>query len=127
MEFDYTVSTDKGFNEAVQAVEAKSSEKGFKVLAIHDVQATLASKGFQREPMKIVEICNARYASQVLEKDVKTVLMLPCPVSVYTQGGKTFISTLRPSVIADFYPEAGVKDIAEEVDRIVLSIVDEAK
>jgi len=67
--FDYTVETDKSFNEAVQYIEAKSKEKGFGVLHIHDVKATLASKGFDREPLKkVIEICNAKYASQVLAK-----------------------------------------------------------
>lgn len=125
--FDYTVETRKSFDEAVAAIEAKSKEKGFGVLHIHDVKATLASKGFDREPLKIIEICNAKYASQVLAKDIKISLMLPCPISVYAEGGKTYISTLRPKVIADFYPQADIKDIAEEVDRIVLSIVDEAR
>ena len=125
--FDYTVATEKGFDEAVARVELLSQEKGFKVLAVHDVQATLTAKGFQREPLKIIEVCNARYASQVLEKDVKIALMLPCPISVYTEGGNTFISALRPRAIADFYPAADIATIAEAVDRIVLSIVDEAK
>jgi hypothetical protein len=34
---------------------------------------------------------------------------------------------LRPKVISDFYPQAGIDTLAEEVDRIVLSIVDEVK
>jgi len=125
--FDYTVETKKGFDEAVAAIEAKSKEKGFGVLHIHDVKATLASKGFDREPLKIIEICNAKYASQVLAKDIKISLMLPCPISVYVENDKTYISTLRPKIISDFYPQADIKDIAEEVDRIVLSIVDEVK
>lgn len=125
--FDYTVETRKSFDEAVAVIEAKSKEKGFGVLHIHDVKATLASKGFDREPLKIIEICNAKYASQVLAKDIKISLMLPCPISVYAEGGKTYISTLRPKMIADFYPQADIKDIAEDVDRIVLSIVDEAR
>ncbi|GAB4420562.1 MAG: DUF302 domain-containing protein [Thermodesulfovibrionales bacterium] len=125
--FDYTVETNKSFDEAVEAIEAKSKEKGFGVLHIHDVKATLASKGFDREPLKIIEICNAKYASEVLSKDIKISLMLPCPISVYVEGGKIYISTLKPRVIADFYPHADIKDIAEEVDRIVLSIVDESK
>ena len=62
-EFDYTVETKKGFDEAVLAVEAKSKEKGFGVLHTHDVKATLASKGFDREPLKIIEICNPKYAT----------------------------------------------------------------
>jgi uncharacterized protein (DUF302 family) len=96
LDFDYTVESIKGFDEVVAAaVEAKSVEKGFRVLAVHGVKATLESKGFSCEPMKIVEICNAKYVSQVLAKDVKIALMLPCPVVVYIEGGKTYIGTLR--------------------------------
>jgi uncharacterized protein (DUF302 family) len=125
--FDYTVKTDKSFDEAVLAIEAKSKEKGFGVLHIHDVKATLAAKGFEREPLKIIEICNAKYASRVLSKDIKISLMLPCPISVYVEDGKTYLSALRPKMIADFYPQADIKSVAEEVDRIVLTIVDESK
>jgi uncharacterized protein (DUF302 family) len=126
-EFDYTVETSKSFDEAVSAIEVKSKEKGFGVLHVHDVKATLAGKGFDREPLKIIEICNARYANEVLKKDIKIALMLPCPVSVYVQDGKTYISTLRPIVILDFYPQADIKALAADVDETVLSIVDEAR
>ncbi|MDA8215356.1 MAG: DUF302 domain-containing protein [Nitrospiraceae bacterium] len=125
--FDYTVETNKSFDEAVSSIEAKSKEKGFGVLHIHDVKATLASKGFESVPLKIIEICNPLYACEVLKRDIKISLMLPCPISVYVESGKTYISTLRPKVIADFYPHADIKAIAEEVDEIVLSIVDESK
>ena len=126
-EFDYTVETPKSFEAAVAAVEDRSAQKGFKVLCVHDVQATLASKGISREPLKIVEICNATYVSRVLAKDIKISLMLPCPISVYVEKEKVFISALRPRVIADFYPDAGIDDLAEEVDGIILSIVDAAR
>ncbi len=126
-QFDYTVESSKGFDEAVSAVEAAAKAKGFNVLAVHDVKATLESKGFSRDPLKIVEICNARYVSQVLAKDIKIALMLPCPVAVYVERGKTFISTLRPKVLGDFYPAADIAGIAAEVERIVLAIVDEAR
>lgn len=125
--FDYTVITSKKVDDAVAAIEAKSQEKGFSVLHVHDVSGTLERKGFPRQPLKIVEICNAKYASEVLDKDIKISLMLPCPISVYVEQGTTFISTLRPKVIADFYPESNIKELAEEVDQIVLSIVDESK
>src|SRR5579863_3559795 len=102
--FEYTVRTAKPFAEAVQAVEQKTAEAGFRVLHTHDIAATLAEKGFPREPLKIVEVCNAKYASQVLAKDVKVSLMLPCPISVYVQGDETYISTLLPSSVAHFFP-----------------------
>jgi uncharacterized protein (DUF302 family) len=125
--YDYTVETKKSFDEAVSSIEKKSKEKGFGVLHIHDVQATLSSKGFESVPLKIIEICNPRYASEVLKKDIKISLMLPCPISVYVDRNQTFISTLRPRVISDFYPHADIKEAAEEVEKIVLSIVDESR
>lgn len=125
--FERTVITEKSFDETVAAIEKKSAEMGFRVLHTHDVAATLREKGFPRESLKIVEICNAKYASQVLDKDVKISLMLPCPISVYVQDGKTHISTLLPSTIPEFYPNAHIEGLAGEVEAIVLRIIEEAR
>lgn len=125
--FEHTVITNKTFDEAVAAVQEKAAEKGFRVLHVHDVAATLAEKGFPRDPLKIIEICNAKYASQVLEHDVRISLMLPCPISVYVKDGKTHISTLLPSSMSQFFPEARIEHIAGEVERIVLDIVEAAR
>jgi uncharacterized protein (DUF302 family) len=125
--FLYIVETNKPFDETVEAVERKTAEAGFRVLHTHDVAATLAEKGFLREPMKIVEVCNARYASEALAKDIRLAVMLPCPICVYTEKGKTFISTFRPSAMPTFFPEADVASLAAEVDRKVLAIIEEAK
>jgi len=125
--FETTVTTEKTFDQAVTAVEQKAVEKGFRVLYTHDVAATLAEKGFPRSPLKIIEICNAKYASQILNRDVRIALMLPCPISVFVEQDKTHISTLLPSSISQFFPEAGIEQLAAEVEAIVLQIVDEAK
>ncbi len=124
--FEKTWTVSKPFEQAVSAVEAKAVEHGFRVLHTHDVAATLSEKGFPREPLKIVEICNAKYASQVLNRDVKISLMLPCPISIYIQNGKTHISTLLPTSMIEFFPAAGIESLASEVETIVLRIVEEA-
>lgn len=125
--FEHTMTTDKPFDEAVAAIEKKAAENGFRVLHTHDVAATLAEKGFPRGPLKIIEICNAKYASRVLNQDVKISLMLPCPISVYIREGKTHISTLLPTSIAEFFPQAGIEALASEVENVVLKIVEEAR
>lgn len=124
---EYTVETTKPFDAAVKAVELAATAHGFRVLHVHDVAATLAEKGYPRDPMKIIEICNARFASEVLQKEIKTSLMLPCPITVYVDRGRTYMSTLLPEVIASFYPEAGVEALSAQVQRIVIAIVDDAK
>jgi uncharacterized protein (DUF302 family) len=126
-QIEYTVETSKPFDAAVTAVQEKSAAKGFGVLHTHDVAATLASKGFAREPLKIIEICNARYANEALAKDIHLALLLPCPISVYTEQGKTFISAFRPSAMPQFFPNAGIEAVADAVENAVLEIVNEAK
>jgi uncharacterized protein (DUF302 family) len=126
MDLDYTVKTAKSYDEAVSAVMASTEAHGFRVQFVHDVAATLAEKGFDREPVTIVEMCNARFASQVLARDVKIGLMLPCPIMVYVQDDAVNISTMRPSLIGGFFPEAGIGEVAAEVERVLVEIIDEA-
>lgn len=125
--FAYTVQTTKPFGVAVDSVESATAAKGFRVLHVHDVQATLAEKDFHREPFKIIEVCNARYASQALGAEVNVGLMLPCRITVYEQGGQVFISALRPTVLERFFPGKGLERLAAEVDEIITSVVDEAR
>jgi uncharacterized protein (DUF302 family) len=124
--FLHTVDTQKSFEAAVEAVAAKVAENNFRVVNTYDVAASLTEQGFPRSPLKIIEVCNARYASEALEKDINVALMLPCPIAVYTEAGKTFISTMRPSAMVALCPASGLDQIAAEVERVVLQIVDEA-
>ena len=126
VELDYTVTSSKGFDEAVEAVKQWTADAGFRVLFVHDVAATLAEKGFQRERVSIVEMCNAKYASQVLAADVKIGLMLPCPIMVYAEKGEVFITTMRPSLIQEFFPSAGIADVARQVEEVLMAIIDKA-
>lgn len=127
MNFDYTVSTEKSFDEAMKAVEQETKTAGFRVLSIHDVTATLKEKGFEIEPFKIVEICNAKSAYAVLQADIKIGLCLPCKINVYQKDGKTHISGMRPIVLSQFFPEANLGNLPTEVDEIICSIIDKSK
>jgi uncharacterized protein (DUF302 family) len=126
VELDYTVTTGKSYADAVQAVVDSAAAHNFRVQFVHDVQETLHEKGFEREPVTIVEMCNAKYASEVLARDIKIGLMLPCPVMVYEQGGQVSISTMRPTLIGAFFPEAQLEQIAAEVEVKIVAIVEEA-
>ena len=126
MRLDYTVHTDKEFDQAVEAVVQETAAAGFRVLFVHDVAATLAEKGFDRERVSIVELCNAKFASQVLAADVKIGLMLPCPIMVYAEKGQVFVTTMRPTLIGGFFPDADIADVAAQVETVLMRIIDSA-
>lgn len=127
MEFDYTTTTTKSFDEAVESVEEEVAKAGMRVLHIHDVQKTLLEKGFQRAPFKIVEFCNATYANEVLNADIRIGLFLPCRITVYVEKEVTYISGMRPLMLSQFFPEANIGSTLEEIDQKVQEILSAAK
>ena len=126
MQIDFTVPTQKSFADAVQAVVDAAALHSFRVQFVHDVAETLAERGFEREPLTIVEVCNAKYASEVLAEDVLIGLMLPCPVMVYEQDGDVLISTMRPTLLGEFFPDAEIADVAAEVEDKLVAIIEDA-
>ena len=127
MNFDYTVTTKKSFDEAVGAVERETQKAGFRVLYVHDVAETLKEKGLEIEPLKIIEICNAKSAYAVLQADIKIGLCLPCKINVYRKDGATYISGMRPIILPQFFPEADLGNLPDEVDAVIRGIIDESK
>jgi len=127
MELGYTQKTTKRFDEAVAKIEELTASKQFRVLHIHDVQQTLKDKGFEREPYKIIEICNAKFAHTALSVAPDVGLFLPCKINVFLKDGETVITAMNPKMISEFFDDPGLKELADEVDTIVRSIVDEAK
>jgi len=127
MEFDYTIITTKTFDDTVQSVQDEIAKAEMRVLYIHDVQKTLAEKGFQREPFKIVEFCSAKFANEFLNKDIKIGLCLPCKINVYTKDGQTFISGMRPIILPQFFPEVDLGERPKEIDQIIQNIINNTK
>lgn len=126
MNLDYTVESKRPFDTVVADIERLTAERMFRVLHVHDVQATLAEKGLTREPLKIIEICNSKFAHEALRKDMRASMFLPCKINVYTEDGKTMIKAMRPALIKEFLPTSGLERMADDVERIVIDIVDRA-
>jgi len=127
MKFDYTVTTTKNFNETVQDVQDEIAKAGMRVLYVHDTQKTLVDKGFELDPFKIIEFCNAEYAHKFLKADMKIGLCMPCKINVYVKGDDTVISGMRPIVLTQFFPEADLENEVQEIDEKIKDVINNAK
>jgi uncharacterized protein (DUF302 family) len=119
----FELKSEKPFETVAQNIEIQTVEHKFKVLAVHNVQETLAGKGFERGPLKIIEICNAGFAYKALLKDPRVALFMPCRYAVYTEAEKTVVKLLSPSMISVMMPEAGLDELAGSVDETMKSIM----
>lgn len=127
MEIFYEITTPKSFEEAVNAVQENTAANGFRVLHVHDVQATLAEKNFEHEALKIIEVCNSKFAYTALKIDINVSLLMPCRINVYIQDGKTKINTAKPSALVQMFQNPKLKTFADEVEEILTKIIDESK
>jgi uncharacterized protein (DUF302 family) len=124
-ELGYSITSDKTMENVTASLESIAPEKGFRILAIHDVRETLAGKGFEIEPLKIYELCNAGFAYKALGNDINVAMFMPCKIVVRPEGDRTVMTLVKPSMIAEMLPEAGLDDLAGEVERQLIGIMDE--
>lgn len=125
--FLYTVGTTKSFEAAVEDVEELVALQGYLVVDSYEGEISKTSAAQRRDPLKIIEVCFARDVNEVLKRDVSAALMLPCPIVIYTNGGKTFIGAMRPAAFTEFSPGSGLEQVARQMETAFLQIVNEAR
>lgn len=125
MQLDYTRTTTRPFAEVVKAVEEEAMKRSFRTLHIHDVQATLAEKGFDIPPYSIVEVCNAGFAHKAISAHAPIGMMLPCRIVVFEKDGAVTVMLMKPTIMSDIMPEAALGTLPREVEDILTQVVDE--
>ena len=125
----YVTHTKKSFAQASTDLESAVVRHGFGVLHVHDLGATLRSKGIAfAEECKIFEVCNPAQAAKVLAADMRLNMALPCRISVYTEKNKTRIGLIRPvPMLSALSQDPVLKQVAQEVEDKTIQMVDAAK
>jgi uncharacterized protein (DUF302 family) len=125
----YIVETSKSFLQAAADLDAAVKRNGFGVLHVHDLGATLRSKGIAfTEECQVFEVCTPAQAAKVLATDMRLNMALPCRISVYTSAGKTQIGMIRPEpMLAMLAQDAALAQVAQEVEAKTRQMVDEAR
>lgn len=125
----YIVETNKSFIQATADLESAVKHHGFGVLHVHDLGTALRSKGVEfKEECQVFEVCNPRQAARVLSADMRLNMALPCRISVFTEQGKTKLGLIRPvQMLSALSSDAALLQVAQEVEKATIQMVDEAK
>lgn len=125
----YIVESGKDVETAARDLEEAVQRNKFGVLHIHDLQQKLKEKGIEfPNPCKILEVCNPQQAAKVLSQNMTVNMALPCRISVYQEHGRTKIGMMKPTALLAMFPDApGLKDVAEEVERQTVRMIEEAR
>ena len=121
------LSTDKKVSEAADALQAAVQANRFGVMQVHNLKETMAKKGvaFTRECL-IFEVCQPQQAKKVLEENLSISTALPCRISIYEEGDKTILATLKPTTLLEMFNAPQLKAVAQEVEATIVNIMKEA-
>ena len=125
----YIVETPKSVEQAVADLQTAVQGHKFGVLHIHNLQETLKKKGVDfPNACQILEICNPQRAKEVLTEDMDLNMVLPCRISVYSEGAKTKIGMMKPSAMLKMLSDSPtLARVAQEVEEAIIEMVSEAK
>lgn len=121
------ISTDKPITETAAALQAAVEVNHFGVMQVHNLKETMTKKGveFARECL-IFEVCQPQQAKKVLDENMSVSAALPCRISIYDEGGKTILATLKPTTLLAMFNTPQLKGVAREVEETIVKIMKEA-
>ena len=119
--------TGKSVSEAATALQAAVQANQFGVMQVHNLKETMTKKGveFARECL-IFEVCQPQQAKKVLDENMSISTALPCRISIYEEGGKTILATLKPTTLLAMFNTPQLKGVAQEVEDTIDKIMTEA-
>ena len=122
----FKLSTDKTVSEAADALQTAVQANHFGVMHVHNLKETMAKKGveFSRECL-IFEVRQPQQAKKVLDEDMSVSTALPCRISIYEEGGKTILATLKPTTLLAMFDMPQLKGVAQEVEDTLVKIMKE--
>jgi uncharacterized protein (DUF302 family) len=119
-------STGKTVSETATALHAAVQANQFGVMQVHNLKETMVKKGveFERECL-IFEVCQPRQAKNVLDQNMSVSTALPCRISIYEEGGKTILASLRPTILLGMFDSPQLEGVAKEVEDTIVKIMTE--
>ncbi len=123
----FQLSSTKTVSEAATALQAAVQANHFGVMQVHNLTETMAKKGveFAHECL-IFEVCQPQQAKKVLDRNMSVSTALPCRISIYEEGGKTVLATLKPTTLLAMFNVPELEQVAQEVEQTVIKIMNEA-
>jgi uncharacterized protein (DUF302 family) len=123
----YVQEASGSVDEVIKKLEEAAAANQFGVLGVHDLKQKMNAKGVEFGPeCRVVEVCNPKKAKSVLEADMSISNALPCRISVYEEGGKVKVSTLKPTAILGLFGQPELEPVAREVEDTMIRIIDAA-
>jgi len=111
---------ESAFEKVLGTILKNIEGSNWTLLAVHDLQKRLVARGFDSEPLTIIEICSAKLLGELIKDNKSIVSFLPCRIAVYEQDGSTYVSFQDPrEILSNFGLIKKGQEIFDEIVKIL--------
>ncbi len=109
----------KSLDEVRSKFEEAVKKHNFSILHFYHFSEALRDKGYPiTGDLYIFDICSPKYAQATLEKCCRLGAMIPCRISIFSDGNEVRVTALDPSVVYGMLRDSDPK-LAEELKPIM--------
>ena len=118
------VRSAQNFEEAMSTLQAAIKDQGYKVTKVQRVDVGLEAKGYKTDRYRVVFYGKPGEIEALAAKYPNLVPYLPLSIAIFAEEGNTILTTARPSLLKQFYPEVALKPVFDRWEKDLEKIFD---
>lgn len=121
------IRSGQNFESAMTLLQNTLSAHGYKVTRVQRVDVGLEAKGYKTDRYRIVFYGKPGEIETLVAKYPTLIPYLPLSVAIFAEEDSTLLTTARPTVLMQFYPEPELKPVFERWEKDLVDILDEVR
>lgn len=121
------IRSSQNFEDAMTTLQATIAEHGYKVTRVQRVDVGLEAKGYKTDRYRIVFYGKPGEIEALAAKYPKLIPYLPLAVAIFAEEGNTLLTTARPALFKQFYPEPELKPIFDRWEKDLVEMMDDVR
>ena len=118
------VRSQQNFEEAMSTLQAAIAAKGYKVTKVQRVDVGLEAKGYKTDRYRVVFYGKPGEVEALSAAHPELVPYLPLSVAIFAEEGNTILTTARPSLLKQFYPDPSLAPVFDRWESDLVGIFD---
>lgn len=121
------IRSSQNFEDAMTTLQGAIAAHGYKVTRVQRVDVGLEAKGYKTDRYRIVFYGKPGEIETLAAKYPQLIPYLPLAVAIFAEEGNTLLTTARPALLKQFYPEPDLKPVFDRWEKDLEGIMDEVR
>lgn len=125
LKYGFEITVDMSVEDAEDKISSELKKEGFGLISRINMKEKFKEKlGLEFRKYLILGFCNPSAAYEAVNSEINIGLLLPCNVAVFSDGGKTCISVIKPTVAMSIVDNPALVPAARNIEEKLKAAID---